>query len=399
MTARGRSVLALGVVVYLAAWAFGSKPLYPVATGLLVVSALAWLWVHVGTGPFRIHRRTGERDLVEGDDVPIRMKLEPVGAMPLATVEVVEQIDRLGEQRHVLRRFGRALRIDYVLPSLRRGRYAYEDVHAELTDPFGLQRVTVSLPSPGALLVYPRLVRLDRLFSEAGSHSVDGRRVLLRRQAGFDLHSVREYVEGESLRRVHWPSTARRGQLIVKELEDAPRDEIAVLLDADPRAVVGESFDAQVRAAGSILDAYVRRGRRAVLVVNSSQREAERVHSAASEWRRALDLLAAVEPDAREPLTALLAADASRAARALELAVVTARVDETLVARLVQRALSRRRVSVVYVDSGTFAGGAPRREPGLLRLQAAGVPVAVVHAGDDLRGCLEGDRAAEAAHA
>ena len=288
MTPRGRSVLGLGFVVYLAAWAFGSKPLYPVATGLIVVSALAWLWVHVGTGQFRLHRRTGEHDLVEGDDVPIRLKLEPVGAMPLATVEIAERIDRLGEQRHALRRFGRALRIDYVLPTMRRGRYAYEDVHAELSDPFGLQRVTVPLPSPGALLVYPRLVQLDRLFSEAGSHAVDGRRVLLRRQAGFDLHSVREYVEGESLRRVHWPSTARRGQLIVKELEDAPRDEIAVLLDADPRAVVGDSFDVQVRAAGSILDAYVRRGRRAVLVVNASQRDTERVHSAASEWRRSM---------------------------------------------------------------------------------------------------------------
>src|SRR5205823_1768934 len=82
---------------------------------------------------------------------------------------------------------------------------------------------------------------------------------------GSELHSVREHVEGESLRRVHWPSTARRGRLMVREVEDSPRDEIAVLLDADPRAVCGESFDLQVRAAASILAGYVSRSRRAVL--------------------------------------------------------------------------------------------------------------------------------------
>src|SRR5207244_7669851 len=120
----------------------------------------------------------------------------------------------------------------------------------------------VPLPAPGALLVYPRLVRLGPLFTESGTRSHDGQRLLLRRHSGFELHSVREYEQGESLRRVHWPSTARRGQLMVKELEDSPRDEIAVLLDADAKAVVGESFDVQVRAAGSILDADGRRGRR-----------------------------------------------------------------------------------------------------------------------------------------
>jgi len=40
-------VLALGLVVYVAAWAFGSKPLYPVAAGLLLVSVVAWAWVHL----------------------------------------------------------------------------------------------------------------------------------------------------------------------------------------------------------------------------------------------------------------------------------------------------------------------------------------------------------------
>ena len=68
-------------------------------------------------------------------------------------------------------------------------------------------------------------------------------RLLLQQPSGFDLHSVRDYVEGDSLRKVHWPTTARRGHLMVKELEDSPRDELAVVLDANR---VGEPIQADV---------------------------------------------------------------------------------------------------------------------------------------------------------
>src|SRR5437660_6475578 len=221
LTRRGRFIFALGFGVYLAAWAFGSKPLYPVATGLLLVVAAAWVWIRLADRPLHVRRGWGDREHVEGDDVPVVVDLEATGRVPPATVALIEQVGRLGEQRHLLRRRGRRLRVRYVLERLPRGRYVFEDVRAELADPFGLERAVVRLPVPGALLVYPRLVRLDQIFSESGAHSPDGRRLLLRRQSGFELHRVREYEEGESLRHVHWRSTARRGRLMVKELEDS----------------------------------------------------------------------------------------------------------------------------------------------------------------------------------
>jgi uncharacterized protein (DUF58 family) len=399
LTARGRCVLGLGLGVYVAAWAFGSKPLYPVATGLLLVVGLAWVWVRLADRPFRVRRGWGDTEHVEGDDVPVVVELDASASVMPAAATLVERVGRLGEQRHALRRNGRRLSVRYVLERLPRGRYAFEDVRIELADPFGLEGVALSLPAPGALLVYPRLVRLDRLFSETGAHSHDGRRLLLRRHSGFELHGVREYAQGESLRRVHWRSTARRGQLMVKELEDAPRDEIAVVLDADASAVVGESFDVQVRAAGSILESYVRRGRRAVLVVNSEGRDVQQVHSIAADWRRALELLAATEPTSRTTAARLLAEHDGPAARALELVVVTARLESGLVERLLQRAASRRKVSLVYVDPTSFNGAQRRPEPLLLRLDHVGVPVATVRAGDDLAAVLEGALVPEAAHA
>ncbi|HEX6787833.1 MAG TPA: DUF58 domain-containing protein, partial [Gaiellaceae bacterium] len=235
-----------------------------------------------------------------------------------------------------------------------------------------------------ALVVYPQLVDLSALFSEGGSHAQDGRRLLMQRPTGYELHSVREHMQGESLRAVHWPSTARRGRLMVKELEDAPRDEVAVLLDG--YGVAGEDFEIAVRAAGSILQAHLRRGRRCALVVNSAGRESQAIASE-NDWRKALEVLAGTMPSAATKAFALLQADGGIAARSLELVVVTSQLDVALADRLVQRALSRRGASLVYVD----ASGEP--QPQLLRLQAVGIPVAVIRAGADLRSALSGNEA------
>jgi uncharacterized protein (DUF58 family) len=226
-----------------------------------------------------------------------------------------------------------------------------------------------------------------------------GGHVVLRRTAGFDLHSVREYQQGESLRKVHWRTTARRGELMVKELEDMPHDEVALLLDADRRAVVGESFDVQVRAAGSILRANALRGRRAHLSITSSPPESCQVGSIDGEWRTALELLAAAEPTGNDPLARYLERDASPALQAVELVVVTAALAPQLVDALLDRAFARRPVSLVLVDAASFNGSevAPVREPALLRLQAGGVPVVALQRGDDLAAKLSGLEEARAA--
>jgi uncharacterized protein (DUF58 family) len=284
-----------------------------------------------------------------------------------------------------------------VLARVPRGRYVLERAQAVLEDPFGLERIEVELPSTGAVLVSPRLVPLDRLFSDIGATLPEGRRLLMRRPSGFDLHSVREHQQGESLRRVHWRSTAKRGRLMVKELEDAPRDEVAVLLDAQAGSALGESFDVQARAAGSILLAHTSRNRRAVLLVNGASADFVQASASDGDWRRALELLAAAEPDGREPVEALLSDEASLVARALEVAVVTSALTPRLADRLVQRALGHRHVSLVYVDAASFGNAVRTKEPQLLRLQAAGVPVAVVRAGDDLGLALTGGTLGEVA--
>ena len=391
MTQRGRFALLLGCATYLGAWAFGSKPLYPVALGLLVAVLLAWLWTRLAGRPSGLRRRVPEIDCFAGDDVQVQLELELERPRVPATFVLRERIGKLGELEMTVPASGVAsyvLETSYVLERLPRGRYVFEQSVAAVEDPLGLARVEGPVEAPGALLVYPRLVELDGLFSDAGALALNGRRMLLRRPSGFDLHNVREYERGESLRKVHWRSTAKRAQLMVKELEDAPRDEVTVVLDADPAGVVGDSFETQVRAAGSILMAHGRRGRRAVLVVNSPRMEQQRIHPGDAEGRQALELLAAVEPEPGPPLHALLTEDGP-AGRGLELAVVTATLASRLVTRLVERTAGRKSISLVLVDAASFGKlGTRSVYPGLLALQAAGVAVAVIRAGDDLAAAL-----------
>jgi uncharacterized protein (DUF58 family) len=396
LTRRGRLALVLGGATYLGAWAFGSTVLYPVALGLPMAVLLAWLWTALANRPLQLRRTLPAGERLEGDDVEIRVDLTSERRLVPARWTLLERIGKLGRRATTVGANGRAR---YVLERLPRGRYTFEESVAVIEDPLGLERVEQRLAAPAALLVYPRLVELERLFSESGTRSHDGRRLLLQRPSGFDLHSVREYEHGDSLRKVHWRSTARRAQLMVKELEDAPRDEVAIVLDANPEAVVGESFDVQVRAAGSLLLAHVRRGRRALLVISGARQDQQGVRSPEGDWRQALDLLAAADPEPGPPLAALLADEGSAAARALELAVVTASLPPRLVERLVARTLGSGNVSLVLVDAASFAGAPRRPWPELLRLQAAGVAVAVVREGDDLAERLGAPRAAEAAHA
>ena len=251
-----------------------------------------------------------------------------------------------------------------------------------IDDPLGLAEARITLERTDTLLVYPRVYQLDGLFTDAGTVGGDEGRALLHRTAGYDLHSIRDFQQGESLRRVHWRSTAKRRKLMVKELTELPRDESAVLLDCDRScqragAPGSSSFDAQVRAAASLLNAMVEGGQRCSLVLHGLTRRRIRVQAGGGEWGTALAALAAVRADADRPLTAMVreALGATGAAEAVDAArvyVVTAALTPELATRLLALRSARRDVAVVWVDAPSFAG--VERVPGRGRrgLAAAG---------------------------
>jgi uncharacterized protein (DUF58 family) len=381
---RGPTALLLGAVAYAASWAFGSRPLAVVGIGLALAGILALVWARWARGPLRLTATVAPAPAIEGDDLSLELELTRRRAVPLASFSVQARWPRLGERRIALRGAGRILRGSVVLTGVPRGVHRLELLEVTHEDPLGLERIVQPLQAPRPLVVRPRVVTLDALFAE-GVLEGAAARVRRSRHGAADLRSVRPHREGEALRGVHWPTTARRGSFMLKELEDATGGETVVLLDCDPLGMLGEHsdtpFDAAVRAAGSIAVTFARRGRSALLLTTGRHGWTVRVAPRALD--DALDALAAAEADAPVPLAAVLERPHGTVAAARELVVVTARLDAPTVAALRPRASA-----LVWVDASSWAGRARATSPGLLSLAAAGIPVTTLRRGDDLAAVL-----------
>jgi uncharacterized protein (DUF58 family) len=382
--------LAVAVAVYLVGWAFGMQEATPVAIGLALAVLGGLAWVRLGVRPMELVRRLPPERL-EGDSVTVRLELRPqAGTMPSSAV-VVDDAGELG--RHVAEAEDRdgALCAAYRLVRVPRGRYRLTGATLLVEDPFGLVRRVLPLGREDALSVYPRLVELGGLFSEGGVPGGAGRRLLLSRVAGYDVHGVRDHQPGESLRAVHWKSSARRRRLMVKEFEDTPRDEAAVVLDAraglDRGTPPDSSFELAVRAAGSLLRAVSVSGQPVGLHVAGRVPERRRVATYETDWPAALELLARVRAQGSRSLAATLVA--REELEAVRIWVVTSDLADAVVDRLIGLAAARRDVAVAYVDAASFCAADEDAPPSMtraarLRLAAAGIPVAELRRGDDL---------------
>lgn len=394
-----RGGLGLGVVALGAAVVSGSRPLGVVGVGFLLAWSATWLWTWLAERPVALSVGLAPEPATEGDRVTLLAELTRPSRVLFGSISVELTLGRLGQRSLRLRGHGRVLTAELDLGRLPRGVYVFDEAQVVVGDLLGLASVTPPLSfERTTLMVRPELAALDGLFCDAGTVGGDGRTLLLRRAAGFDFHSVREYEQGESLRRVHWPTSARRSQLMVKELEDTSHDGAVVLLDCDPAGDVGaspgSSFDTAVRVAGSILQAHAVRGRAATLVSSGRGCVPILVRSAQADLGGAVLALAAALPDSPCGLSRALGGIPATGG---ELTVVTSTLDPAAFGALLSVA-GRRGVSVVWVDSASFASRPTRTEPGVLRLAAYGVPTAVVRDGDDLAAVLSARSFGVAAH-
>jgi uncharacterized protein (DUF58 family) len=394
MTTRGRRLLLLAAGLYLVAWGFGTAVMFPVAIGLSVAPLVALVWVKALDRPMLLRRRTGHLELTEGQSVDVGLEVRPDTGGPIPGRAIM--LDRLGKRviEAELARRGRVLRGRYQIAAAPRGRYRMDGAELLIADPFGLAEARIKMERADQMLVYPRVYELEGLFTDGGTPGGDRGRSMLHRASGYDLHSIREHQVGESLRRVHWRSTARRRRLMVKELQDTPRDEACVLLDGDAAAVTGmspdSSFDMQVRAAASLLRRMSDAGQRSSLVIHAAQRSRHRLGFGSGDWATVLGELAAVEADAPRPLAEFLA-ESSRGPDPVDAArvfVITAGMSPLLAERVLGMTSSQCEPAVVWVDGASFAASKRRKETGpeaaALRLTRSGVAVARIRAGDDV---------------
>ena len=387
MRRRSSAAITFGGGTLVGSWAFGSTPLAVVGLGFVLAGLLARGWSRVAGASIRMERRIRVGEHLEGGDVAIGIHVRRRRRVPYGSV-VLRQ--RLGSQVREIQLSGTHATI--LFTGVHRGRHQLDPLELSVTDPLGLERIEHRLDEPTAVLVRPRIPELRSVFSSQGAREAGAGHSRFRRPTGFDIHAVRDYQPGEPLRSVHWPSTARRGSLMVRELDDTPRDEIAIVLDQDADGVAGPpgqwSFDAAVRAAGAIALVHLHRNRRVVIVGSRPGGTPVSLRTAGSDWEFALDALAAVMPASGARVDRLLRDAASVVSRAREIVVVTGRPDRAVDALLELRR-GGRSVALVAVASETFAGR-PRAhaDPALLRAAAQGVAVCVVSADGPLECAL-----------
>ncbi|KAF2780663.1 DUF58 domain-containing protein [Streptomyces coelicoflavus] len=268
LTTRGRSFLAAGVAAAVCAYVLGQSDLLRVGLLLgvlpLVCAAVLYRTRYRVAGS----RRLSPGRVPAGSEARVHLRVDNVSRLPTGLLMLQDRVPYvLGPRpRFVLDRVepGGRREVSYRVRSDLRGRYPLGPLQLRLTDPFGLCELTRSFSAHDTLTVIPRVEALPpvRLSGEAKGYGEGRQRSLA--LAGDDDVIPRGYRYGDDLRRVHWRSTARYGELMVRREEQPQRARCTVLLDTRVVAFDGtgpdSAFEWAVSGAASVLVHMLERG-------------------------------------------------------------------------------------------------------------------------------------------
>ncbi|WP_406149861.1 DUF58 domain-containing protein [Streptomyces sp. NBC_01012] len=268
LTTRGRSFLAAGVAAAVCAYVLGQDDLLRVGL-LLAVLPLVCVTVLYRTR-YRVagSRRLSPSRVPSGSEARVHLRMDNVSRLHTGLLMLQDRVPYvLGPRpRFVLDRVepGGVREVSYRVRSDLRGRYPLGPLQLRLSDPFGMCELSRSFSAYDTLVVIPRTEPLPALrLTGAASGYGDGRQRSLA-LAGEDDIIPRGYRHGDDLRRVHWRSTARYGELMVRREEQPQRARCTVLLDTRRIAYEGggpgSAFEWAVSGAASALVHMLERG-------------------------------------------------------------------------------------------------------------------------------------------
>ena len=150
---------------------------------------------------------------------------------------------------------GAVVDASYNLPSERRGWRDVGPLWLEARDPFGLARLRHRAAPHRRVLVWPRIEDLGSLSGEIDDDAARRRRARFIWGTETDFHSLREYEPGDNPHRIHWPSSARRRELLVRRFEAFQHLETLIYLETDAAAASPATFERMVSAAAGLATA------------------------------------------------------------------------------------------------------------------------------------------------
>lgn len=312
LTTRGRTFLGLGLTVFVSALIIGEPVLVEIGVLVAVLPLLAA--VFLGRNRYRLALiRTVTPQLVSaGQSAQVNLTLTNEGKVPSGVLLLEEQLPYVlgARPRFALAGIGHGWRrqVSYLVRSEVRGRYDVGPMTVRLTDPFGLVELGRAFRATVPITVTPRTVSLPNIhIGGAATGSGDNRPRAFAMGSAEDV-TVREYRRGDDLRRVHWRSSARVGDLMVRREEQPWQSRATVFLDNRARSHRGQglssSLESAVTAAASVALHLSQRGFMVRLTTATGEHEATSWHmrDASSNARPLLESLAVLTTTAHESI-------------------------------------------------------------------------------------------------
>lgn len=266
MTGRGLAVLILSVTLWGWSRALGIDELSQVAVGLFVAYVGALIWTRLRNRGLVASRSFGNAKIERGQALVMEIRIRNTGWTHTPGIIVEEaagakasfrtEVSPLPPGEHLLKQ---------MVTFDRRGRYVLDRISVTLLDPYRIARHRRNFDDPADVLVYPKVELLNTPnVAFASSRTEKARRAPA--PVGEDFYGVRDFRSGDDPRRIHWPTSARLGTLMIREEEISGRDRITVLLDDRASAHTDDTFEWSVDAAASVVDLYLRLGLQVRLV-------------------------------------------------------------------------------------------------------------------------------------
>jgi uncharacterized protein (DUF58 family) len=256
---RGAVVFVAGLAMWLVARIIGSPGLSVIGVGLAVLPFAAAAFARWGRQRLVVRRHLSEVRVSPGTRVTVELEVENRSGAATSFLLIEDRLPAgLGRSaRLVLTGIParNTQRVTYSLVPQSRGRYRLGPVELDVSDPFALTRVRVEYDERDDLLVTPEI---EDLIGESGSPygtniGVSRAKQLFR--TGEEFYTMRPYQQGDDLRRLHWPSVARTGEMMIRQDESSRRSGAVVFLDTRLGGIgktFTPSFEKAVSAAASV---------------------------------------------------------------------------------------------------------------------------------------------------
>jgi uncharacterized protein (DUF58 family) len=387
---------------------------YLLAATIIVSAIWAWSSLH----GIRLRRYTRAHRAQVGRVMEEYLAVENASWLPKLLVVVHDQSSLPGHYAgHVIHSLGQHQTFDWRTRTLceQRGHFRLGPITTSGRDPLGLFERRRLFPQTSAIVVYPAVVPVRGLPPPRGP--LPGGDKLRRRTHHItpNASGVRDYVPGDSFARIHWPSTARKNQLIVKEFELDPMSNVWVFLDmeesvqaalesagsSDGHATHAEEMEKPlwrriqefqltasteeygVTAAASLASASIRQRYAVGLVAYGQHREVIQADREERQQTRLLETLAMLRARGTMPFSQVLSAEGTRLPRGTTVIAISPSGRQDWVDAAVHLSNRGVRVLAVLVDAESF-GGSGGTDSLRTRLLAAGLPAVVVQRGTPL---------------